>query len=79
MVVEVEVLLHILLSYLCPHLYRNLTMTTFSEKTNFASGSGMSSVDPGVEEQELAIDDSVDKADATYLYKGTVASTSGTG
>lgn len=54
-------------------------MATFSEeKNNFTHGSDMSRVDTGVEEQELAIGNSVDKSDATYLYKGTtIASTSG--
>lgn len=51
-------------------------MTMFSEKTNFTHGSEMSGGDPGVEEQELAIDNSVDKTDGTYLYKGTVTHTS---
>lgn len=35
----------------------------------------MSGGDPGVEEQELAIDNSVDKIDGTYLYKGIIAQT----
>jgi hypothetical protein len=51
-------------------------MTTFSEKNNFTHGSEMSGGDPEVEKQELAIDDSVDKTDATYLYKGTISRTS---
>lgn len=46
-------------------------MTTFSEKNNVTHGTEMSGIDPGVEEQELAIDNSVEKVDATYLYKGT--------
>lgn len=51
-------------------------MTMFSEKTNFTHGGEMSGVEPAVEEQELAIDTSVDKTDGTYLYKGTLASPS---
>ena len=52
-------------------------MTTSSEKNNFTHGNQMSRVDTGVEEHELAIGDSVDKTtDATYLYKGTIGTTS---
>lgn len=51
-------------------------MATFSEKNNFTHESDMSRVDTGLEEQELAIGNPVDKNDATYLYKGTIASTS---
>ena len=47
-------------------------MTTLSKAKDFTQEDKMSREDLGVEEQEVAveIDDSVEREDATYLYKG---------
>jgi hypothetical protein len=45
-------------------------MDAFTKKNNCTQEREMSYENPGVEEHELAIDNSAEKTDATFLYKG---------